>query len=193
MFIALILALATAGCGDSDDDSATAREAAAEERLYPWLKGPTREFLLPPGGDNVVQTFGEEGTSRERAEATAVIAAWLRARAAKDWARDCSFFSRPFDRMLTEDANTVTKGRVKTCAEALAYFKGHASGDFRNTLGGSQIDSLRVGEGQKVDGNFGLMAFAQYHGTDGKDWVVPLEREGGEWKIAKAGPINRLR
>jgi hypothetical protein len=184
---ALLLATAAAlGCGNGDS---TAADTAGKERIYPWLKGPSREFLVP-GGDNVVQTFGEEGTPRERAEATAVIAAWLRARAAKDWKKDCSYFSIGSARELTADAHHVTNGKVKSCPEALAYFKGNASGNFVDTLSGS-IDSLRVGEAGEVKGQ--KIAYAQYHGNDGKDWVVPLEWEGGGWKVTKASPINRLR
>lgn len=188
--LALML-LTLGGCGSSDGSSSASE--TAEARLYPWLKGPSREFLVP-GGDNVVQTFGEEGTRRERAEATAVISAWLRARAAKDWKKDCSYFSRAYAKLIAEDAHGVTNGKVpNNCPAALAYFKGNASGDFVNTLSGS-IDSLRVGEGQGVAGSFlEKTAFAQYHGNDGKDWVVPLEWEDGEWKIAKAAPLNRLR
>ena len=188
--LALVLALA-AGCGSSD--SSTVADTAAKPRLYPWLKGPTREFLVP-GGDNVVQVFGEEGTAKERAEATAVISAWLRAREAKDWVKDCSYFSRDYAKLIAEDAHSVTSGEVKeTCPAALAFFKGKASGNFVNTLTGA-IDSLRVGEGQGVAGKMlEKTAYAQYHGNDGKDWIVPLEFEGGEWNVAKASPLNRLR
>ena len=186
----LLLALACGCLGSGCGSDTGADSTAAEAQLYPWLKGPSREFLVPDG-DNVVQTFGEEGTPRERAEATAVIAAWLRAREARDFEKDCSYYSRGYAELLAEDANNVTDGRTKTCAQALAYFKHNASGNYVNTLSGS-IDSLRVGEGQRVDGILGVMAYAQYHGNDGNDWVVPLEREGGEWRIAKAAPINRL-
>ena len=190
--VALVLLVVVAsGCGS--DDSSTVGESNGKQRLYPWLKGPTREFLVSVNGDNVIQMFGEEGTLRERDQATAVIAAWLRARAAKDWRKDCSYLSRAYVKLIAEDAHSVTDGEVKeTCPAALAFFKGNASGSFVNTLSGS-IDSLRVGEGEGVGGNQMKLGFAQYHGNDGKDWVVPLEWEEGEWKVGKATPINRLR
>jgi len=189
---ALLLATAVPlGCGSSGPMNAGDTLAKAS-RPYPWLKGPSREFLVP-GGDNAVQTFGEEATPKERAEATVVISAWLRARAAKDWSKDCSYLSRAYAKAIAADAHGVTDGKVKeTCPAALAYFKGNASGNFVNTLSGS-IDSLRVGEGQGVEGDFTNFAYAQYHGNDGKDWIVPLEREAGEWKVSKAAPLNRLR
>lgn len=183
----LCLGAMLGGCGSGTTGDTTANGS----RPYPWLKGPSREFLVP-GGDNVVQTFGEEGTPGERAAASALIASWLSARAATNWKADCSYFSRGYARLLAADASNVTNGRTGGCPEALAFFGPNASGNYVNTLDGP-IDSLRVGEGQRVGGEFGEMAFAQYHGTDGRDWVVPLEREGGEWKVAKAAPIDRLK
>lgn len=184
-----VLALVTvSGCGSGNSSSTG---ATAETRPYPWLKGPSREFLVP-GGDNVVQTFGEEATRDERERAFRVIALWMKARAAQDWKRDCSYFSRAYIHSLVgTDATRVTHGKVKTCPAALAYFGHLASGSYKNNLTG-EIDSLRVGEAEGVGGGQIMFAYAQYHGNDGKDWVIPLEKEGGEWKIAKASPINRL-
>lgn len=188
--VALVLALAlVAGCGSGD--SSTVAETV-KSRPYPWLKGPSREFLVP-GGDNVVQTFGEEATAKERQRAFRVIAAWMKARAVQDWKTDCSYFSHAYKHSLvTTDARQVTNGKVTTCPAALAYFGHLASGSYKNNLTGP-IDSLRVGESlELVEGRHVLGAYAQYHGNDGRDWVIPLEREGDEWKIAKAAPIDRM-
>jgi hypothetical protein len=178
------------GCGGGE--SSTVGETARKGREYPWLKGPSREFLVP-GGDNVVQTFGNEATPGEREQASRVLALWMRARAAQDWKKDCSYFSRAYKHSLVaKDATRVTHGKVKTCPQALEYFGHLASGSYENNFTGD-IDSLRVGEVEKVGGNELLPAYAQYHGTDGKDWVIPLQREDGVWKIAIATPLNRLR
>jgi len=177
------------GCGSGNSSST---DATAGTRPYPWLKGPSREFLVP-GGDNVVQTFGEEATAKERQRAFRVIDAWMKARAVQDWKTDCSYFSHAYKHSLvTTDAQRVTKGKVTTCPAALAYFGHLASGSYKNNLAGP-IDSLRVGENlELVEGRQVLGAYAQYHGNDGRDWVIPLEREGDKWKIAKATPIDRM-
>ena len=173
-----LLAAAVLGCGGGGSDS-TASNASL--RLYPWLKGPSREFLIR-GGDNAVQTFGREASKAERDEASQLISAWMKARAAQDWKKDCSYFARSYIHSLVDtDATRVTHGEVKTCPEALAYFRHLASGTYKNNLTGP-IDSLRIGEGQ---------GFAQYHGNDGHDWVVPLVKENGRWRIAKATPLGR--
>lgn len=178
-----LVAIVLGGCGGGSSDPTEA--AKAEPRLYPWIKGPTRQFL-EPGGDNVVQTFGREGTKAEREQASKIIHAWMRARAVQDWKKDCSYFSRAYWKNITEDAHGVTHGKVKNCAQALAYFKHNASGDYVNNLSGP-IDSLRVGI-YKEQRN---QAYAQYHGNDGKDWVVPMNRDDGRWKVSIASPIER--
>lgn len=188
---ALLLAIAVLGCGSGSPS--TASKSFPKDPypgLYPRLKGPSREFLVR-GADNSVQTFGREGTPEERAQATAVIAAWLRARAARDWKRDCAFFSRAYAHALREDAHGVSGGRVKSCPGALDFFGWNASGNYVDTLSGP-IESLRVGEGQHYGTRPTETAYAQYHGDDGNDWIVPLEREHGKWWIATAQPLDRL-
>jgi hypothetical protein len=177
----LACGLATAaGCG-GDEATGEPETAAKQERLYPWLKGPSREFLIRDG-DNSVQTFGHEASKAEREQASGVIQAWMKARAAQNWAKDCSYFSRHYVyTLITADAMKVSNGKVKNCAQGLAFFGHAASGSYKNNLTGP-IDSLRVDEGQ---------GYAQYHGSDGHDWVIPLEREDGKWWVANSTPIGR--
>lgn len=179
--MALVFAIALAvGCG-SGGPSTAAEATAQQEPLYPWLKGPTREFLIR-GGDNAVQTFGQEASKAEREQASATIQAWMKARAAQDWAKDCSYFSRRYiHNLVATDAVQVSDGKAKTCPQALAYFGHQASGSYKNNLAGP-IDSLRIGEGH---------GYAQYHGNDGHDWVIAVEKEDGRWLVAIASPIGR--
>jgi hypothetical protein len=174
-----LLVVAMSGCGGNSSSSTEA--AQTEPRLFPWLKGPTRQFLIL-NGDNAFQTFGREATKAEREQASRVIEAWMKARAAQDWEKDCSYFSRAYlHNLVATDAREVTNGRVKTCPQALAYFGHKASGSYKNNLTGS-ISSLRAGEGH---------GYAQYHGNDGHDWVIPVNRENGKWWVAIASPIGR--
>jgi len=175
--VALVVLALGCGSGDSSTVAATSRES----QLYPWLKGPSREFLIR-GGDNIVQTFGREASKSEREQADEVIQAWMKARAAQDWAKDCSYFSRAYiHNLIYTDAVRVSGGKVKNCAQGLAFFGHEASGSYKNNLTGP-IDSLRVGEGH---------GYAQYHGNDGHDWVITVEREGGKWWVSIASPIGR--
>jgi hypothetical protein len=175
------LTLVAAACGNGGDQAGSAhgKEMTVDWSSYP--PGPTREFIIP-GGDNVVQESGREATKAEREQASRTIAAWMRARAAQDWKRDCSYFSRRYiHNLVATDAVHVSRGKVKNCAQALAYFGHLASGSYKNNLAGP-IDSLRVGK------DYG---YAQYHGNDGHDWVIPVERENGKWWVANSTPIGR--
>jgi hypothetical protein len=176
----VLIALATGliGCGSGDPTSGA--DTAAKVRLYPWLKGPSRQFLVR-GGDNAVQTFGQEATLAERDQVSSVIRRWMQARAAQAWTKDCGYFTSSYTKLLTEDAHGVTGGKVKTCPQALAYFGHEASGNYKNTLDGP-IDSLRIGKGH---------GYAQYHGNDGHDWIVPVEKDHGRWLLITATPIGR--
>jgi hypothetical protein len=169
-----------AGCGGGEA-TGESETTAKQERLYPWLKGPSREFLIR-GGDNAIQTFGREATKTEREQASEVIQSWMKARAAQDWAKDCSYFSRRYiHNLVATDAVRVSEGKVKNCPQALAYFGHLASTTYKNNLTGP-IDSLRVGEGH---------GYAQYHGNDGHDWVLSMDREDGKWWLSIAAPIGR--
>lgn len=186
--VLLVLAVAAIGCGsDSSTTSGTEETTGEKEVLYPRIKGPGREFIIP-GGDNIIQFFGEEASAAEREKASKVIHAWMKARVAEDWALDCKYLSKEYIELLVEDANAVTEGKVKTCPQALEYFGDAASGTSGNTLTGP-IDSLRVREPQEGD-KAELEAFAQWHGPE-KDWVLPLQREKGVWKVDIASPLDR--
>jgi hypothetical protein len=185
----LVLLGGVAGCGGGASTSTEVAETVDEEREYPWVTGAAREFLVP-GGDNLVQTFGEEASAAEREEASKVVHAWMKARVAEDWVTDCRHLSRKYKKALVwGDAYQVSEGKVKTCPQALAYFGDAASGDSGETLTGP-IDSLRIRGPEDTETEW--EAWAQWHGPT-KDWVLPLEREGSTWKVAIAGPLDRLK
>lgn len=185
--VLLVLAVGAIGCGE--DTSTGAGETADAERLYPWIEGPSREFIIP-NGDNIVQGFGEEASVAEREEASKVIHAWMKVRVAEDWATFCTYLARKYVENLLWDARGVTRGKVKSCRGALEYFGDNASGTSGNTLTGP-IDSLRVKGPDDVETEW--EAWAQWHGPKGKDWVLPLKREKGVWKISSASPLDRTK
>jgi hypothetical protein len=182
----LVWAVVAIGCG-SDSSTGAEETAAEEQRPFPYVTGAAREFLVP-GGDNIVQSFGDEASSAEREKASKVVHAWMKARVAEVWETDCKHLSREYIEILVEDANGVSGGKVKNCPQALEYFGDAASGTSGNTLTGP-IDSLRVRD-TGVVGDSEKEGYAQWHGPE-KDWVLPLSREGGVWKVAVAAPIDR--
>jgi hypothetical protein len=184
----LALVVLAIGCGE-DSGSESDETEAKTQRLYPRVHGPSREFLIP-GGDNIVQFFGQEAPPAEREDASKVVHAWMQARVAKDWAEDCKFLTRAYAKNLAADAHAVSKGKVENCPQALAFFGPNASGSSGNTLTGP-IDSLRMRD--TIAGSTEKEAYAQYHGRKGIDWIVPMAREKGTWKVATASPLERTK
>jgi hypothetical protein len=179
--IALLVIMGIAGCG-SDSSTRASDGTSVEKEIYPQVTGPTREFLVD-GGDNIVQLAGTEGTEAERQQVSRLIDLWMRARAAEDWKAECKYLARSFQMTLVADAYRASNGRANSCPEAFEYFGEAASGDGVNTFPG-KVPSLRVE---------GRTAWAQYHGRDGKDWIVPVAKENGEWMVAIGFPLDRDR
>src|SRR5918995_1479815 len=116
--LASIAALLIGGCGGGD--STTGSDGGSEApRLYPALKGPTREFLVPEG-DNVVQIYGREATKAEREQVSRVIEAWMRARAEKRDAVECTYLDPANVESTLTSASYMAQRKVKSCADALA-------------------------------------------------------------------------
>jgi hypothetical protein len=190
-----MMLLATAGCGGSEstDQTGSSKESEAppaagpkpspaveKDPPVPGSTAPAREFW-GSNGENAMAAHGKEASIVEREQASRKIRAWMRARAAKDYVRDCSYLSRRYrHQLVAEDAVYVSNGEVENCPQALAFFGSAASGDYVNTLAGP-IDSLRVA---------GTQGFALYHGRDGNDWAVPMYKEGGDWWVAATAPVE---
>lgn len=191
----MMLLWIAAGCGGSEtteptgsseqsDDPAVAKPrsspAVEKDPPVPGETGPAREFL-GANGQNAMAAHGREASIAEREQASRTISDWMRARAAKDYVKDCSYLARSYrHQLVAEDAVYASNGEVENCPQALAFFGLAASGDYVNTLSGP-IDSLRVA---------GAQGFALYHGRDGNDWTVPMYKEGGSWWVAATAPIE---
>ena len=79
---------------------------------------------------------------------------------------------------------------MTTCPGALEYFGHYASGTSGNTLTGP-IDSLRIKTPDETENEW--KAFAQWHGPNERDWVLPMARDAGIWKVGSASPVDRLK
>ncbi|HTR75446.1 MAG TPA: hypothetical protein VMH33_09360 [Solirubrobacterales bacterium] len=159
LLASVCLSLAAAGCGGGSSSTSSSR----------GTKAASAAFILP-GHSNKLPRFGEEAPAEEREEVNAIVVATLRARASADFTAQCETLSAKG----ISGISGVKK--PQECAKALEELAEPLSGTKtirRDTLKGS-IGALRV-EGDK--------AWALYHGTDGKDYAIPLEKEGGSWKI----------
>ncbi len=178
--LALLVALAVgpSGCGGGD----STREAeTTRDPLAGYPKGPTRQFI-EPGADNAVQEFGREATAAEREYVSKLVKAWLRARVRAEWARACSYLHEKNTEDAIEMGSMLTGEPITSCAKGLSALARNPETPRNNIKGG--VASLRIEAGQ---------GYAQYHGKEGRDWILAVRREGRRWKIAHFYPIERFK
>jgi hypothetical protein len=159
-----ILAIAISGCGGSSSSTPpTPQEAGKGE--------PSKQFL-GPGEKNKLVEFGTEASAAEREAASAVLDRSFEARESGDFAVQCATLSSKGIEAVASKGASVSQCTVKLkkLAEPLAK-----TASFRKDKLPGEVTALRVK---------GDRGFALFHGTDGKDWVMPLEKEGGSWKVA---------
>jgi hypothetical protein len=195
--LALLLALAAlltsglsaCGGGDSSDSTAATTQqgstattiedggsAGGQKRTN---EGKGSASFITPGGDNSIQTFGHEGSAAELDEVTAVLSAYLRARANDEWARECGYLAKGTVASLEQLTARASQLKGKGCATALVALMGEIPTSTRaNTLSGA-VDALRV-EGDR--------GFALYHGPKGIDYYVVMAKDDGKWKVAAIAP-----
>jgi hypothetical protein len=188
--------LAACGGGGGGDSSATAASAstpttttssppaprprspqsAAKTRAERRLAGRAAPFVIAEA-DNSVPTFGSEAGAGERTEAEATLRAYLRARAREDWSGACRLLAKGVREGYEKLAASSSKGAKPSCAEVLpALSKG---ADLSDPLSGHLL-SLRV---------HGQNAFALFYGPGHQRYMVPMNREAGQWRPTQAAPI----
>lgn len=170
MLCAAALGALVAGCGSgSSSEGSTASSAA-----------PSAAFTKRGGNDGPA-TFGEAASDEEREAASRVLEENLKARAAADWARQCATLTAIRIAQIETDAPNFGGGKgcvvtLREQAEPLAASKAARA----NTMT-EPIAVLRVK---------GRRGYALYHGAGGKDYAMPMEKEGGEWKVAELATTN---
>jgi hypothetical protein len=178
LLLLLVCVVGAIGCGAGDPTSTT---EATKDPFAGYPKGPTRQFILP-GGDNAVQEYGHEATAAERRQASAVVEAWLRARVRGEWAKACSYLHEESAAYAITTGSEVSGKELTSCAQGYAALVHNAETPRDNIKGG--VASLRIESGH---------GFAQYHGKEGRDWVLSVVRGSGDWKVASLYPIDRTK
>ncbi|MBA3866422.1 MAG: hypothetical protein H0X42_08785 [Solirubrobacterales bacterium] len=171
LIVAAIFALTLAACGASGGSTTSDGSTAGESPAAEANKKAKQEFN---SSKSKVPKFGQEASVGEREAASAVLAENLQARGAKDWARQCASLSKAQAKAFAERATYYHVG--KTCAKGLEREgKSAPAAVFVDTMT-DPIVALRV-KGKK--------GYALYHGNDGKNYAMPMELEGDEWKVAE--------
>lgn len=180
-----LVAMVAAGCGgggsesssgsttsNSDKTDAQSNTPSSNAASEDSSSEPSREFL-GNGPNGKLAKIGKEASAEERETASRVLEKSLDARAAGDWTTQCSTLAASAVKQL-EQAVAVL-GSPPGCAQSLEVEAGPIPAPARaNTMTGP-IDAFRI--------NQGFNGFAFYHGTKGRDFVIPLIKQGGEWKV----------
>ncbi|MGB7684773.1 MAG: hypothetical protein WBL45_03230 [Solirubrobacterales bacterium] len=167
-FVALMAAVFAVGCGGSGSNSSS--EPGSE-----LSSAPSTEFV-GKGQNGRLATLGKVADDEEREAASRVIEESLQAREAGDWEAQCSSLATVTVKQL-EKSGTVL-GTQPGCAKTLEMQAEPAPpGALANTMTGP-IDVLRTFGDER--------GLAFYHGPENKDYVIPVKKEGGEWKVEAA-------
>jgi hypothetical protein len=151
------MAAAVVGCGGGSDSVA---EASAS--------------FLNPKTKSKIPKFGEEAVTAEREAASEVLERNLEARETGDWETQCA---------------TLTVGAVKKVEEEFSFFASKSDCVRSLTAASTPLSSSEAARANTMTGPIdalrtkGDRAFALYHGTQGKDYAMPMEMEDGEWKV----------
>lgn len=133
---------------------------------------PSTEFLSN-GKNGQLARIGKESSAAEREAASLALEKSLDARAAGDWETQCETLAASVVEQLEQPASTLTP--ETTCAKGLEEQAQSLPPFARaNTMNGP-IDAFRI--------NQGINGFAFYHGTRGRDFVIPLIKQDGGWKV----------
>lgn len=180
----LVAAVLLAGCGGGSSSSTGSSASSGGEEAAKTSSSstssssaePSKEFNDYEGvrGIEPVATFGKESDEAEREAASKVLYESFAAREEANFAGQCATLGeRGMKAVFRGEESKASAAKCPAALEKIAKPLAQSEGVRANTLSG-EIAALRVK---------GNQAFALYHGNDGNDWAVPMEEEGGEWKV----------
>lgn len=164
----LSLALVALGCGsgDSTSRSSSLSESAGGAELSAQFRTSDKHSLA-----YYAATYGKEASAEEREIVSDVVVKNLTAREDADFKAQCETLNKHGIAEVPGAKNHEDcPGALQKYAEPLPKTKAYR----KNPLAGP-VTAVRV-KGEK--------AFALFHGTDGKDLALPLEKEDGEWRVS---------
>jgi hypothetical protein len=177
----LACALVSTGCGGGSSSSQGGTPSSTESSSATPSEGgksgePSKEFA-GKGPNGELAAAGKESSVEEREAASKILALSFTAREDGDWGSQCGTLTASVLSQL--EGPTSNGGKKQTCLQAL---EARAKQAPKATLENNMVEPLAA---LRVNGS---QAFAFYHGAGGKDYVIPMEKEGGEWKVGALSP-----
>jgi hypothetical protein len=184
-----ICALTAGGACGGDDDHGSAKErgtpsAATADRGVAETKqgngaasddqGRANALGAPGMGKQALRSFGKQPGETERASIVAAADEYNAAAAAADVARACAVTSRALTEQLAKSGERV-EGKV--CGLFPPY-----TDEMRRKLSKAKVTQVRV------QGDHALVVYT----VAGPRWnMLPMEREGGIWRLGAYGEWSR--
>lgn len=170
--------LALSACGGSSGGTSSGGSTTSPTTTSSVGKGgePSADFVGKGENGNLAKE-GKEASVAEREAASKVLEESFESREAKAWAAQCGTLTAKAVKIVEEEA--AKQGKAKGCASSLESIAKTAPESVLANPMKEPIAALRINGGQ---------AFAFFHGTGGKDYVIPMEKEGAEWKVNALAP-----
>jgi hypothetical protein len=140
--------------------------------------GAAAPFLVARG-DNSIPTYGSESSPGQLAAAEGVLSGYLDARAAGDWASACSLMSASVTKQVAALAGEPGGSR-SSCAAAYAKLSESVPASERGDPLVGGVTALRVEAPH---------AFALFYGPGSQQYMMPLEEEGGSWRVTQIAAV----
>jgi len=159
---ALLLALLPAACGEEGDTTTTQTDPA------PGAPSPRPERQT---GEQSVEAFGREAKGPQREAILAAERGYLTALAEREHAAACAYLT---DAVRASLRQLVVGGlKARGCPAILPEVLSPAAFALARAQAGGELRRVRVGDGQ---------AFAIFRAPGAKLWVLPMRRQGGQWR-----------
>ncbi len=155
--------------------------AGGEEVIPPQLKrqaGSAAPFLVP-NADNSIPTYGSEGSTSQAAEAAAALDGYLVARERGSWAKACALTSAALQRQVGVLA-TGSGARPGSCAHSYLFLSRYSSKRERANVFVGPLVAFRLKGGR---------GFALFYGPGRQQFMMPMTREDGKWKVSQSIPV----
>ena len=170
------------GSGTGEGGSGTGKDTPTGAVIDPTpleVSGGGSDQFRVKGGDNSVQSWGEESDESQLQAAAEAVHAYYVARANEEWAKACTYIGSPLLEQLRRFAEQPGQ-EAPDCAVLLKTLTRHplpASVRRESTI--VDAGSLRIGEGN---------SFLIYRGAGGTVFAMPLVEEDGTWKLTLISP-----
>lgn len=163
------------GNGSGESKKATDKKVKRVIAVPPVkVSGGGSAQVRTKGGDNSIQNYGNESGESELREAAEAVHGFYVARAGEEWDKACSYLTKTTAQQFEELASRSPQLKGRGCAPVLQALTRPLPPSVERETTLVDAISLRQ-EGER--------AFLIYRGAENKPYAIPMQQEGGAWKV----------